>query len=334
MELSELEAAVHSLTARVESPEAENASLRAAAAAVEPSPLTSRRQWLARSAAVAAGAVIGGAAAAQPAAAATGPINMNVTNNADNSTRLQNDLGVGGSVVFQSWNLNTQLGGGLQGFGYEFGVLGTSPIGDAVRGVAGSGTGGAFDGTDADLRLGGTRTTAPTADAIAHTRGEIVFVEGLSSTGDFWLCVKSGTPGVWRRFGGPGVMGGLSVFTSPTRVYDSRPGKQPLLGSKTPLAVNVDRTVDLTANASGVPADATVVLINLTAVAPNGSGWLSVRPNSNIAYSNTSNLNFTAGQTIANFAVVVASSGGLAVRLGAGTATACDVIVDVMGYFR
>lgn len=334
MELSELEAAVRSLTARVESLEAENASLRATAAAASAPVVSSRREWLARGAAVAAGAVAGGVTLAQPAAAATGPINMNVANDANTSTRLQTDLAVGGNAVFQSWNLNTVVGGGVQGFGYEFGVIGNSPIGDAVRGVAPSGVGGAFDGGDADLRLGGTRSVAPTADAISHARGQIMFVEGLSNTGEFWLCAKTGIPGTWRRFGGYNVQGGLTMAPSPVRVYDSRPGKQPLLGSKTPLAVNGDRTVDLTVNSSGVPAEATAVLINLTAVAPNGSGWLSVRSSSAVAYAGTSNLNFSSGQTIANMVAATCTSGSIAVRLGAGTATACDVIVDVLGYYR
>lgn len=321
-----METLVHSLAARVGALEAENAALREQAGEqVEAMPaFVSRRQWLARGAAVAVGAVAGSAAVvASPAAAATGPINMNEVNTANNATKLQLDFGNFGTAILQAWNLNASIGGGFQGLGAEFGVQGFSSVGE----------GGWFEGSHADIRLGGTRTLPPTTDgSVAHTRGEIAFVEGLSNSGEFWACVQTGQPGRWRKFAGFNLAGGLVVLSSPIRVYDSRPAQAPPVGTKSPLANSVDRTVDITANSSGVPSDATAVVINLTALKSNGTGWLSAR-SPVVSYANTSNLNFTTNAVVANLCVVSCSLGDIVVRLG-GTASACDVIVDVVGYFR
>ena len=52
------------------------------------------------------------------------------------------------------------------------------------------------------------------------------------------------------------------------------------------------------AGRGGVPADATAVSLNVTATNPQGPGFITVYPCGN--RPNTSNLNYTAGQTIAN----------------------------------
>jgi hypothetical protein len=129
-------------------------------------------------------------------------------------------------------------------------------------------------------------------------------------------------------------MGATTLFDSPVRVYDSRPAGDPVgVLPKTPLLTNTDRTVDCTLNTSHVPDDALAVLINVTATNQSGGGYLSVRAKG-AAYANTSNLNWvTAGQTIANFAMVKCGTGAtISVRLG-GAASA-NVIVDVLGYMR
>ncbi len=332
MDDNELEATLRSLAARVEALEAENARLRAAAAPEPPGVVApvSRRDWLARGATVAAGAVVGsvaggvgGLGGVGPVEAATGPITMNQNNDADTWTRLSADVSAPNTAVLQVWNLSTLGGAGVQGIGATEGVLGSSS----------AGLGGWFYGAAADVRLGNTRVAAPPGDAVGHVRGEIVFVNGLSSSGEFWACVQTGTPGVWRRLTGSTGAGSLTVLSAPVRVYDSRTGQAPTaIGPKTPLANGVDRVVDTSGNFSGVPSDATAVMLSLTAVNQNGSGWLSVRADG-AAYGGHSNLNFQANTAIATMCLSRCSGSDIAVRLG-GAATSCNVAVDVLGYYR
>ena len=148
---------------------------------------------------------------------------------------------------------------------------------------------------------------------MAHTRGEIAFVNGLSDSGDFWACVQSGTPGSWRRLTGYTSAGSLTVLSAPVRVYDSRTGQVPTaIGPKTPLANGVDREVAMTANLSGVPTDVTAVLVNLTVVNQNGTGWLSVRAKGT-TYNGHSNLNFPVGGAVANMCLSRCADGQISV---------------------
>jgi hypothetical protein len=259
---------------------------------------------------------------------------MNQTNDADNATTLRATLGNGPYLsVLNVLNLDTVLGAGVNGFGASVGVIGSSTTGIGMWGSAANGRGGWFKGGVADLMLGGDRSAAPTGDAVAHTRGEIAFAQGLSNSGDFWACVQSGTPGVWRRLTGYTSAGSLTVLSVPVRVYDSRAGQVPTgIGPKTPLALGVDRVVDTSGNVSGVPADASAVLINLTAVDQNGAGFLSVRANGT-TYGGHSNINFAANTAIATMCLSRCASSDIAIRLG-GLATTCNIAVDVVGYFR
>jgi hypothetical protein len=69
---------------------------------------------------------------------------------------------------------------------------------------------------------------------------------------------------------------------------------------------------------------------NLTATQPTSASWLTVYPDG-VAKPNVSNVNFGAGQTVANFATVKLGTGGrLRIFNDAGTVHA---IVDVAGYY-
>ncbi|MFE6848118.1 hypothetical protein [Streptomyces sp. NPDC057686] len=83
---------------------------------------------------------------------------------------------------------------------------------------------------------------------------------------------------------------------------------------------------------SGIPAGVSAVALNVTVTNPREAGHLTVFPSGQTAPT-TSNLNFTAGQTIANSVIVpVGADGKIDVRNGAWAGT--DVIVDVVGYSR
>ncbi|MGR4881046.1 hypothetical protein ACIPUC_16810 [Streptomyces sp. LARHCF249] len=81
----------------------------------------------------------------------------------------------------------------------------------------------------------------------------------------------------------------------------------------------------------GVPSGITAVALNVTVTNPREAGHLTAYPSGQAAPS-ASNVNFSAGQTIANAVIVpVGADGKINVRNGAWAGT--DVIVDVVGYY-
>ncbi|MCX5587041.1 N-acetylmuramoyl-L-alanine amidase [Streptomyces erythrochromogenes] len=84
------------------------------------------------------------------------------------------------------------------------------------------------------------------------------------------------------------------------------------------------------AGVQGIPAyGVTSVALNVTATNPTEAGHVSVYPNG-VARPSTSNLNFTAGQTIPNLVVVPVQDGIVQFYNSAGTV---DLIADINGYF-
>jgi hypothetical protein len=95
-----------------------------------------------------------------------------------------------------------------------------------------------------------------------------------------------------------------------------------------PVVAGTPANVQITG--TNVPAGATAAVLNVTASAPTSAGYLTVYPEGGTAPA-TSNVNFTAGETVANLVTVpLSSAGGISVANFAGT-TAVDV--DVEGYY-
>jgi hypothetical protein len=114
----------------------------------------------------------------------------------------------------------------------------------------------------------------------------------------------------------------------PCRVVDTRVGQAP-------LAANTTRAFTL-AGSCGIPADARVVAANLVAVNPGDRGNLRVFPLPQ-AVPDASVLNFAAGRTRANNAVLaLGAAGQVQVRcdMPAGSTASTHFVVDVFGYFR
>ncbi|WP_431679726.1 PKD domain-containing protein [Kitasatospora sp. KL5] len=99
--------------------------------------------------------------------------------------------------------------------------------------------------------------------------------------------------------------------------------------SDAPMAAGATSTLKV-AGKAGVPADATAVVVNLTADKPTANGYLTAYPHG-INRPTVSNLNFRAGQTIANQAIVpIGPDGSIDLYNFTGNTR---VIVDVFGYY-
>jgi plastocyanin len=210
-----------------------------------------------------------------------------------------------------------------------------------------------------------THTT--TSDA---TTGPEVWDSGILSTGTFehtfttpgtypYYCILHGAPG------GVGMSGIVNVLSStptptrtptrtptgtptrtptltpapqalvfqtlaPCRVVDTRDSNGPYGGP--PLAAGQDRSF-VVAGQCGIPASAHAVAYNVTVTQPTALGHVTLHPAGG-AVPATSTLNYRAGQTRANNAVVQLGSGGaLGVACGQGSGTV-HLIIDVTGYFE
>jgi hypothetical protein len=117
---------------------------------------------------------------------------------------------------------------------------------------------------------------------------------------------------------------------TPNRVFDTRSTNpqgavtitQKRIGGSTELKVKVT-------GESGVPADGVdAVALNVTAVNPDGPGYLTVYPCG--TRPNASNLNYVAGQIVPNSVIApVSADGSVCIYSLANT----DVIADVSGWF-
>ncbi|HYN42695.1 MAG TPA: PQQ-dependent sugar dehydrogenase, partial [Thermoanaerobaculia bacterium] len=113
---------------------------------------------------------------------------------------------------------------------------------------------------------------------------------------------------------------------TPCRVADTRTSGGPLASLET-------RTFTI-AGACGVAASAYAAILNVTAVSPAASGYLTVFPG-HLAASATSTVSFAAGRTRAAATVMLLAADGTGtLKVTNGSAGAVDVVLDVSGYFE
>ena len=128
------------------------------------------------------------------------------------------------------------------------------------------------------------------------------------------------------RCGAP-VAAGYHPLT-PSRILDSRGANGGWNGK---VAAGNPRDLQVTGRpGSNIPANASAVVMNVTATDSNVGSFLKVWP-AYAAEPNVSNLNFNAGDTIPNLVTVKLGVGGM-VQMGTSVGSA-HVIADVVGYF-
>jgi hypothetical protein len=176
------------------------------------------------------------------------------------------------------------------------------------------------------------------------TNGQVAF----NNNGDGPVGLIADATGYYTKSAVTGASAYIPLRT-PIRYIDTRPGSsdgyQPgitgPLSTLTPYGFPVGvPAVAVSPGGVLVPGSiptATSVVVNATVVSPTGNGYLSLYPYdpANPTTPTTSNLNYSAGQTVPNLAVVTPSPAEAdptaAIYLGgAGTA---EVILDELGYF-
>jgi len=136
--------------------------------------------------------------------------------------------------------------------------------------------------------------------------------------------------------GGPST-NRLTLLATPGRAMDSRAGTLGYAeavfgpsGRTTPVPAGGELAVQV-AGLGGVPADATAVVMNVTAVGATKSTWITAYPGGQ-ARPVASSLNLAAGRTVANLVVLPVGPGGV-VRFY-NEAGDTHLIVDVTGWFQ
>jgi hypothetical protein len=230
--------------------------------------------------------------------------------------------------------------------GSDFGVLGSS-IGDVgvvglssdaagVFGHGSTGLGGLGDAGPgvvaksdfANLSLPATANRlAPTNDSVEHQPRDVV----TDKNGGIWVCVAAGTPGTWRKVAGPDAAGALHLLPTPVRAYDSRPGSNPAVGSKTKLSGNAARSLSVRANSTGVPALATAVSVTLLLVnaLTKGGNFTIWAGNTSRPSANAMVWGGTAGRFASTAITRISAAGTVWVAASAPT----DLALDIVGYY-
>ena len=302
---------------------------------VEP-PVASRRRLLR----LAGAAVVGGAAASAlshgTANATVGTMQFGTTNNAGTAITTLSAAVLGGVLhVTNSSADETAVGvrGAATGGGTGVRAVIDTPTtnGWGVHAVlnGADGVGLVTEGGKASLLLGAC--ASPATSTKAHNVGEVL----MDSNKVFWVCIAAGVPGTWRSFAAPTAAGAMYPIT-PGRAYDSRkPSVSPLATGQT-RTVSVATKYDINGNSLGelVPAGATAIAYNLTVVGTVGSnGYLAINEGGNSTVS-ASIINWSAaGLTLANSSLVKLNANRQITVICGGTATSCNFIIDVVGYY-
>lgn len=175
-------------------------------------------------------------------------------------------------------------------------------------------------------------TTAPDASNVNFVAGQTIanlVTVGAASDGRVCLATTASAHLIADLSGWYAGTGAALVAQRPTRVLDTRLGTGGVSG---PLAI--DQVVGIWL--AGLPADATAVVVNLTAAEPAGAGFVKVWPAAADGMClaanapDVSNLNVTAGQTAPN--LVTVGIGGQA-TVCASTTVRLHLIADVFAWF-
>ncbi|HVF20086.1 MAG TPA: hypothetical protein VNA14_07580 [Mycobacteriales bacterium] len=176
---------------------------------------------------------------------------------------------------------------------------------------------------------GGSRPLASNLNFVAGDVIANLVIVRIGSAGQVSIFNNSGNTHVAADvvgYYGPATGGSAYTAVNPDRILDTRDGNG---GSTEPIGSGESRSLQVTGR-GGVPATATAVAINLTAISPSASGFLTAYP-SGTTRPVASNINFVRGDTIANLVIVrLGADGKINIFNNSGFTQAA---ADVVGYF-
>jgi hypothetical protein len=150
--------------------------------------------------------------------------------------------------------------------------------------------------------------------------------EYLKSTGSLNWSTRIGS----LRFPSCGASDFHTV--APCRIADTRAPAGPSGGPA--LAAGTTRSFPI-AGLCAIPPDVAAVSVNLTAIQPAATGYLTLFPGDAPQAPLASTLNFSAGETRGNNAVVALPLGGAGtIQVRNGPAGSVNLVLDVGGYFK
>ena len=226
-----------------------------------------------------------------------------------------------------------QFGGNLAaciGYGYGYGYGGTAaPTVTGVTPNSGTTAGGTsvfITGTGfcagvTSIKFGTTPVTS--ANLLADTLFQVVSPAHAAGTVDVTVTNPAGTSATSSADQYTFTVPTPTVYTAltPQRIFDTRTNHGTL---------GPGGSVTLAIGGIYVPANATSVVLNVTAVDESTAGFFTIYPTGGTT-PNASNLNWVAGETVPNLVSVGMSAGGdVTIFNGLGTA---DAVVDLEGYF-
>ncbi|TPG16243.1 hypothetical protein EAH86_13640 [Pedococcus bigeumensis] len=183
----------------------------------------------------------------------------------------------------------------------------------------------------------------PTSSTLNMVRGSTVAnatIATVGAAGSVTIANASGSVHVIADLTGYLLPGMGYVPLVPVRVADTRSGDyfQGGFGFDAPYPVGTvnpasmfDITVPRRGSAPKVPFGAGSVVLNVTAIAPDRAGYLKVVPGDGFGpLPSVSTLNFTAGQVVANGAIVGSPLDEVSLK---SSGAVVDAVVDVLGYF-
>jgi hypothetical protein len=194
--------------------------------------------------------------------------------------------------------------------------------------------------------------TVPATSNINYTAGQVVpdLVEvGTGTNGDvsFYSSNQADLVVDIEGYTAPTAAGGLgaglyTALPSPARICDTRAGVQNaapngqcsgVANAGATLSAGGTINVSVT-GASAIPAGATGAVLNVTAVNAKAPGFLTVYPEDSTRPLAASNVNYVAGQAVANRVVVpLSTTGGSLGQITVYSTQSVDVVVDVSGFF-
>jgi hypothetical protein len=153
--------------------------------------------------------------------------------------------------------------------------------------------------------------------------------------GSFGVAASAATPHALATSGL-----GYTALASPVRIADTRAGAtDPATYAGKTLAEGTGLTVDIPASLN-IPATASAVVVNITAINPTGAGFLTVYPGGG-TLPTAANVTFTTGQTVGNNVTVglgpdgTTSTQSFTVYNGPATGGgSVDFTADVAGYYN